>query len=73
MHGNATEWVWDRYGPYPTGPVTDPTGPASGDTRVLRGGGWRALAMHCRAANRRVNAPDYRMSVLGFRVARDAP
>ena len=73
MHGNATEWVWDRFGPYPDEAVSDPLGPPTGQQRVLRGGGWRALAQHCRAANRRVNKPDYHMSVLGVRLARNAP
>jgi formylglycine-generating enzyme required for sulfatase activity len=40
MHGNVWEWCQDRYGDYPSGSVTDPTGAASGSVRVSRGGSW---------------------------------
>ena len=37
MSGNVREWCWDRYGnSFPTG-TDNPTGPDSGDSRVLRG------------------------------------
>ncbi|MFW5798340.1 MAG: SUMF1/EgtB/PvdO family nonheme iron enzyme [Planctomycetota bacterium] len=38
MLGNVEEWTGDRYGRYPDGAVTEPTGPAKGKQRVLRGG-----------------------------------
>jgi formylglycine-generating enzyme required for sulfatase activity len=41
MHGNIWEWCADRYGKYPKGFATDPSGPTTGDTRVSRGGSWR--------------------------------
>ena len=40
MHGNIREWVQDWDGAYPTSAVTDPAGPASGGSRVVRGGSW---------------------------------
>ena len=70
MHGNVYEWVQDWYGDYPAGPVTDPTGPAKGEYRVLRGGSWFDLARHSRSAFRNYYFPDLRDYYIGFRVAR---
>ena len=67
--GNAAEWCEDWFGDYPTGAVTDPTGPDTGTKRVVRGGAGVGLTRFCRAAYRGSMAPTSLHSVVGFRVA----
>ena len=68
MHGNVWEWCSDRYGEYPKGEVSDPSGPKEGSSRVLRGGGFSLEAAVCRSAFR-ISAPSIRGYNDGFRVA----
>jgi len=70
MHGNVFEWCQDWYGEYAPEPVTDPTGPSSGEFRVLRGGSWDGEAGDLRSAYRHRLTPGYRYGHEGFRVAR---
>jgi formylglycine-generating enzyme required for sulfatase activity len=70
MLGNVIEWVWDRFGTYPRGTVTDPTGATSGADRVLRGGSWGYHAGYVRAAHRVANDPGLHDIFLGVRPAR---
>jgi formylglycine-generating enzyme required for sulfatase activity len=73
MHGNVWEYCSDRYdeGYYSGSPSSNPTGPASGQNRVQRGGSWGGDAGHLRSANRNYSSPDVAMGFMGFRCARD--
>lgn len=70
VHGNVWEWVADWFGVYPSGPVTDPTGPAGGSDRVRRGGSWGSFSHFCRSAMRYDHHPSLRHDFVGFRLAR---
>ena len=71
MHGNLWEWCsdWLYQGYYAKSPQNDPTGPANGSYRVLRGGSWRSNAESCRSAYRERPGLQIRHYFIGFRVA----
>jgi formylglycine-generating enzyme required for sulfatase activity len=68
--GGVWEWVWDRAGAYPPGPLPDPTGPDYGFFRVLRGGSWRLPATEARVAARGWAPPFVSDETTGLRIAR---
>jgi len=70
MSGNVWEWCQDWYGTYPSGSVTDPTGPASSSRRAFRGDGWCNDGYYCRSACRYSSTPSDTHFDLGFRLAR---
>ena len=69
MSGNVYEWCQDRYGSYSGGSQTNPTGPSSGSSRVLRGGSWFNDARYCRVSFRGYDSPGYTNYALGLRLA----
>ena len=74
MHGNAWEWVSDWYGEdyYAQSPTDDPTGPASGNVRVRRGGSWHTWALYTRSSYRNWNTQETRYPLVGLRLVREA-
>jgi formylglycine-generating enzyme required for sulfatase activity len=71
--GNAAEWVSDwfawSYGACPD-PCTDPRGPETGVTRVLRGGAYDDAPADARTAARDELIPGIAADAVGFRCAR---
>ena len=74
MHGNVREWCWDWYdlesyksdAPNAT---ENPLGPATGTSRVLRGGCWFDFGRFLRSAYRNRLTPSFRYWDFGFRLA----
>lgn len=69
--GNVWEWVLDWYSEtfYEISPKLNPSGPDSGQTRVLRGGSWYFLEYDLRVANRLRRDPGMGYNLAGFRCA----
>ncbi len=70
MHGNVMEWCNDWFDReyYAAAPAVDPTGPAEGRFKVLRGGAWNTRGNRCRSAFRGRMNPLARLNYIGFRV-----
>jgi formylglycine-generating enzyme required for sulfatase activity len=76
MAGNQAEWVADWYQSnfylQPASGGLNPTGPASGVNKVLRGGSWDTPPFFARVVHRQDRAPDVLLLWIGFRCAADA-
>ena len=68
MSGNVWEWCSDWYDSYSSYSQNDPTGPNSGYSRVMRGGGRNGLARGCRSSHRGSYTPDCSYGLPGLRL-----
>lgn len=70
MAGNVWEWASDRYDDqyYQNSPAINPTGPASGEAKALRGGAWDRSGQDARASYRDSSYLRLSSSDIGFRV-----
>ncbi|MCX6082006.1 MAG: SUMF1/EgtB/PvdO family nonheme iron enzyme [Chloroflexi bacterium] len=73
LAGNVCEWVADWYSDtyYQDSPAINPTGPSSGEYRVLRGGSWGGNVLDQGVSSRISNSPDFGFNYYGFRCVCD--
>ena len=74
MAGNVEEWVQDWHDPYyyrRSKETRNPTGPAKGSKKVIKGGSYGTDKWHIRVATRLWGRPSDRSVQLGFRCASD--
>ena len=68
MSGNVWEWCRDWLGESSKANLTDPTGAAQGEYRVIRGGSWVIDREWCTPVGRSGTYPYDRDGSLGFRL-----
>jgi len=75
MSGNVFEWCWDRYAVYTSDAKTDPTGPSTGNYRIVRGGSVRdSTDTNMRSVYRNYENPQTASAAIsyGFRLVRSS-
>ena len=72
MSGNAWEWCLDNWGKYTSKAEKDPTGPAQGGFKVIRGGSWYYVDEMAKLTSRDGPKPRDTNFNYGFRVVKAA-
>lgn len=74
MAGGVWDWTADWYAPYDVAETDNPTGPASGMLKVMRGGGWVTADLNWFRTSARIGQPTTNVNLnVGFRCAQDPP
>ncbi|MFW5739135.1 MAG: SUMF1/EgtB/PvdO family nonheme iron enzyme [Myxococcota bacterium] len=74
MVGNVFEWTADWMGTYTKDELRNPTGPARGEARVIRGGAFNGgFSLWVNPAFRYAMEPDAHTHGIGFRCAKSLP
>lgn len=70
MSGNVYEWMYDSYGTFSEGDLTNPTGPATLHTqKVRRGGSYDQPASESRVSARKIRSIEGKDGSIGTRLA----
>jgi len=70
LSGNVSEWCWDFFADYPTGELTNYSGPVSGSRRADRGGSFEFGETYLAVSGRASGPPSLRTGYCGLRVVR---
>lgn len=70
MGGNVSEWVADWFGNYAPEEVSNPSGPSTGNEKMVKGCSWFFHPAYCRGTFRASVDPGTRFDYLGFRCAK---
>jgi formylglycine-generating enzyme required for sulfatase activity len=75
MAGNVAEFINDWYQAdyYAAMPTDDPTGPATGTSKVVRGGAWDMIDYYLEVTTRLSTGTNLRFNNIGWRCARVPP
>ena len=73
MAGSVWEWCsdWHAGNYYVQSPNKNPKGPAQGELKILRGGGWASIRLQLQCTHRNAEKPTRRAFTVGFRCVKE--